>query len=100
MVTALVGLDVDLPAGRVSTDPSPLLGSGWELHGVRVGTDGETVRAVLSRQTLEFSGGFLYVENYSLVRLPFLARVLEYRTSRMVPMTPAEIALVRAATRP
>nr|WP_238695537.1 amylo-alpha-1,6-glucosidase [Ornithinimicrobium flavum] len=47
MVTALVGLSVDVPAGRVSTDPSPLLRSGWELHGVRVGPAGDplTLRA-------------------------------------------------------
>ena len=47
------------------------------------------------------SGGFCYADmDYSLVRLPFLARVLEYRTSRMVPMTPAETALEIAATTP
>lgn len=43
MVSALVGLDVDVAAGRVTTSPSPLLWSGWELHGVRAGVDGAPV---------------------------------------------------------
>ncbi|HSP60033.1 MAG TPA: glycogen debranching N-terminal domain-containing protein [Ornithinimicrobium sp.] len=43
MVTALVGLDVDVPGGRVDTDPSPLLRHGWALHGVRLGPDGGPV---------------------------------------------------------
>ncbi|WP_192796574.1 glycogen debranching N-terminal domain-containing protein [Serinicoccus kebangsaanensis] len=37
MMTAAVGLRVDVPAGILSTKPSPLLPQGWALHGVVVG---------------------------------------------------------------
>ena len=45
--------------------------------------------------------GLFYVgKNYSLVRLPFLARVLLYRNSSREPMTPAEMALQMVAVMP
>jgi glycogen debranching enzyme len=42
---ALVGLSVDVPAGTVALDPSPLLPRGWALQGVRLGDEVRTLTA-------------------------------------------------------
>lgn len=45
MVTAALGLQVDVPAGTWSVDPSALLPAGWVVEGVRLRGEAVTLRA-------------------------------------------------------
>jgi len=59
-----------------------------------------TIKRLHLRIIISQTEPLLFISYDSLERLPFLERVLLYNTSKIEPITPAEIAFVIAATIP